>query len=410
LTVTRLRLVWIGSGLLAAALTTVAPRAAAVRVAPAALDAQITSASNAIYNLDRDEALSLARQATVMAPDQSRAYRALATILWLDILFQRGAVTVDNYLGGLTRSSLSLPKPPADLDAEFKRTLGRAIDLAAIQLKRNPRDVGAMHDLGAAYALDASYMASVNGRVMAAFGPARRAFDLEETVLARSPARVDAGTVVGTYRYSIACLGLTSRMVAYLAGFGGNKTRGISLIEAAARAGDARAEAKTALVLIYSREGRHADAYRVLGELASEYPRNRLFVLEQGAAAIRAGRAEDAEALLTRGLAAFDRDPRVKMPGEHALWLYKLGSARISLDHPDRARPALEAGLRSEPVEWVRGRLTFELGRVADLEGRRPEAIGHYREARAIALQTNDPIGAADAARFLARPFAMPTR
>jgi tetratricopeptide (TPR) repeat protein len=199
-------------------------------------------------------------------------------------------------------------------------------------------------------------------------------------------------------------------MVAYLAGFGGNKARGIALIEAASRAGDARTEAKTALVLIYSREGRHADAYRVLGELAAEYPRNRLFVLEQGAAAIRAGRAEDAEALLTRGLAAFERDPRTKMPGEHALWLYKLGSARISLNHPEQARPVLEEGLQRDPIAWVRGRLTFELGRVADLEGKRPDALARYREARAMALQTNDPIGASDAARFLAQPFAMPTR
>jgi tetratricopeptide (TPR) repeat protein len=410
LTVTRLRLVWIGSGLLTAALMAVAPRATAARAVPATVDAQIASASNAIYNLDRDEALSLARQATIMAPDQSRAYRALATILWLDILFQRGAVTVDNYLGGLTRASLTLPKPPADLDAEFKRALARAIELADADVKRHPRDVAAMHDLGAAYAIDASYMASVDGRVMAAFGPARRAFDLEEHVLARTPARVEAGTVVGTYRYSVACLGLTSRLVAYLAGFGGNKARGIALIEAASRAGDARAEAKTALVLIYSREGRHADAYRVLGELAAEYPRNRLFVLEQGAAAIRAGHAEDAEALLTRGLAAFERDPRAKMPGERALWLYKLGSARISLNHPEQARQVLEAGLQSDPVAWVRGRLTFELGRVADLEGKRPEALARYRTARAIALQTNDPIGAADAARCLAQPFAMPTR
>jgi hypothetical protein len=175
LVVTRLRLVWIGSGLLTAALLMVTPRAAAVRAVPVTVDSQIASASNAIYNLDRDEALSLARHATVMAPDQSRAYRALATILWLDILFQRGAVTVDNYLGGLTRASLALPKPPADLDAEFKRALTRAIDLADVQFRRNPRDVAAMHDLGAAYAIDASYMASVDGRVMAAFGPARRA-------------------------------------------------------------------------------------------------------------------------------------------------------------------------------------------------------------------------------------------
>ncbi|HVZ20692.1 MAG TPA: hypothetical protein VG871_06500, partial [Vicinamibacterales bacterium] len=116
---TRLRLVWIGSSLLTAALAAAAPRATPARPtpAPATVDAQIADASNAIYNLDREDALTLARRATAAAPGESRAYRALATILWLDVLFQRGAVTVDNYLGGLTRASLTLPKPPADLDA-----------------------------------------------------------------------------------------------------------------------------------------------------------------------------------------------------------------------------------------------------------------------------------------------------
>ena len=86
-----------------------------------------------------------------------------------------------------------------------------------------------MHDLGAAYGLQASYMASVDGSVMAAFGPARRAFDSRG---ARPGAairtQVDAGTIVGTYRYSVASLGVPARLIAYLAGFGGGKARGIA--------------------------------------------------------------------------------------------------------------------------------------------------------------------------------------
>jgi tetratricopeptide (TPR) repeat protein len=361
-----------------------------------------------MYNLDTDVAVSTARQAVASAPNVSRAHRTLAMVLWLDALFQRGAVTVDNYLGGLTKSQLALPKPAAALDAEFKQELNRAISLADIQLRSSPRDVAAMHDLGSALGLQASYMASVEGSVMAAFGPARRAFDLEERVLARDARQVDAGTIVGTYRYSVSSLGVAARMMAYLAGFGGGKDRGISLIEAASQRGSGQTEARTALILIYSREGRHLDAYRLLGQMAAEFPRNRIFVLEQGAAAIRAGRAEDAEAILTRGLAAFDHDDRAKIPGERALWLYKRGSARVSLNHPADAQADLAAALSSGPVEWVRGRINFELGRVADLRGQRSEALTRYRAARDIGQLTNDPIVVADALKFLQRPFAMP--
>jgi len=380
------------------------------RPAETALDARLVDAYNAMYNLDRDVALTTARQAVASAPGVSRAHRTLAMVLWLDALYQRGAVTVDNYLGGLSKSQLALPKPPAALDAEFKQELGRAIALADAQLRKAPRDVSAMHDLGSALALQASYMASVEGSVMAAFGPARRAFDLEERVLARDASQSDAGTVVGTYRYSVASLGVAARMMAYLAGFGGGKARGISLIEAASRSGPGQTEARTALVLIYSREGRHLEAYRLLGEMVAQFPRNRLFVLEQGAAAIRAGRAEEAEAILTRGLAAFDRDDRAKIPGERALWLYKRGSARVSLNHTADAQADLMAALAAGPVEWVRGRINFELGRVADLRGQRSEALTRYRAARDIGQLTNDPIVVADAQRFMQRPFAMPGR
>jgi hypothetical protein len=373
------------------------------------LDARIAAALSAIYNLDRDEALTAARQAVAMAPQASRAHRTLATILWLDALYARGALSVDNYLGGLTKSRSDLPKPPAALDTEFRHELDVAMSLARAQLDAHPDDVAAMHDLGTAYALQASYTASVEGRVMAAFSTARRAFNLEEEVLDRDPGRLEAGTIIGTYRYTVSSLGLASRMVAYLAGFGGGKARGIAMIESASHTGPARTEARTALVLIYSREGRHLEAFHLLGDLAAEYPRNRLFVLEEGAAAIRAGKAGEAEAILTRGLAAFDRDSRPKLPGERAMWLYKLGASKISLNHPAEARTDLEAAMRSSPIEWVRGRLNLELGKVADLTGQRQEALARYRAAREIGERTNDPIGAADAGKFMQRPFAMPT-
>ncbi len=392
--------------LLAAAAT--APPAGAVRAGEPALDERLASAYAAMYNLDRDVALTIARQAVASAPNVSRAHRTLAMVLWLDALYERGAVTVDNYLGGLTKTQLALPKPPAALDAEFRQELNRAIALADTQLRNSPRDVAAMHDLGSAFGLQASYMASVEGSVMAAFGPARRAFDLEERVLARNPRQVEAGTIVGTYRYSVSSLGVATRMMAYLAGFGGGKERGIALIEAASKTGPGQTEARTALILIYSREGRHLDAFRLLGQMVAEFPRNRLFVLEQGAAAIRAGRAEEAEAILTRGLAAFDRDERPKIPGERALWLYKRGSARVSLNHPAEAQADLASALGAGPVEWVRGRINYELGRVADLRGQRSEALTRYRAARDIGQLTNDPIVVADALRFLQRPFAMP--
>ena len=144
--------------------------------------------------------------------------------------------------------------------------------------------------------------------------------------------------------------------------------------------------------------------------LVAEFPRNRLLVLEEGAVALRAGRAGEAEATLSRGISALDSDPRPKMPGERALWLDKRGAARVLLNRPADAQADLAVALQSSPIEWVRGRLNLELGKLADLGGRRPEAVAFYRLAETIAKAGNDPLGANEAGRLLKRPFTLASR
>src|SRR4026208_2011662 len=65
------------------------------------------------YNLDHDQALELLRRAVREAPDNPAPHRSLASVLWLNLLFRRGAVTVDHYLGSLSRTNVDLAKPPA---------------------------------------------------------------------------------------------------------------------------------------------------------------------------------------------------------------------------------------------------------------------------------------------------------
>ena len=46
------------------------------------------------YNLDHDEAIAVLHEAIAADPKDPANHRALAATLWLNILFQRGAVTV----------------------------------------------------------------------------------------------------------------------------------------------------------------------------------------------------------------------------------------------------------------------------------------------------------------------------
>jgi tetratricopeptide (TPR) repeat protein len=293
--------------------------------------------------------------------------------------------------------------------AEFKGALSRAIELAERRLKDNPNDLDAMYDAGAAYGIEATYTASVEGSITSAFRYARRAFDTQKEVLERDPSRASAGLIVGTYRYIVATQPLLVRFFAYLAGFAGDKERALALLEAASHDPMSRVDAKTALVLIYSREGRHSEAMRLAGELAAELPRNRLFVLEEGAAAIRAGKASEAEAVLTRGLEMFDKDPRKKLVGERALWLYKRGLARLNLNHPADATADLRQALGAGPVTWVEGRARVALGQIADLAGRRADAVAEYTRAKSLCASA-DSWCEDQAKEFLKQPFSFKSR
>jgi tetratricopeptide (TPR) repeat protein len=372
---------------------------------PAPLAAAISDAFQATYNLDHEESIAIARRAVAMAPDEPAAHRTLAAMLWVQLLYKRGTVTIDHFLGGFSRSDVAMPKPPADVDAEFKREVERSIALAEARVNGAPADVQANFDLGAAHALKASYTASIEGKVSAAFSAAKRAFDQQEKVLEQDPARTDAGLVVGIYRYLVASFNWPTRFVAYMAGFGGDKDKAIKLLEAAAAHPSTRVDARTALMLIFSREGRHADVERLARELRPLAPRNRLLFLEEGSAAIRAGRAGAAEDVITRGFAVFTKDPRPKVPGERALWMYKRGLARVNLNHLPDASVDLREALAAEPPGWIRGRVHLELGKIDDLGGRRAGALEHYKTAKSTCEASRDPGCANEAGRLIRRPF-----
>jgi tetratricopeptide (TPR) repeat protein len=358
-------------------------------------------ASDLTYNLDHDEAIRLLRQAIAADPNDPANHRALASTIWLQILFKRGAVTVDHYLGSFTKASVDVRNPPPELDAEFKREIARAIEMAEQRAAASPRSAQAHYDLGAAVGLQASYTASVEGRLLAGFRAARRSYDAHETVLEIDPRRKDAGLIVGTYRYLVSTLSLPMRLMAYAAGFGGGKERGLQMIEeTAAGGGDNRTDAEFALVLLYNRERRYADALRVLDNLHRRYPRNRLVLLEAGATATRGNRPAEAEALLTNGMAMLARDGRAKIPGEDALWHYKRGAARVLLGRGADALADLRAALAPGAAGWVQGRAHLEMARLAANQGDRTTALREAAEAVSVCGRSSDPICVEDAKRI----------
>ena len=360
-------------------------------------------AAQHIYNLEHDLALATFREAAAADPEDAGAHRGIASALWLSITFRRGNLMVDDYLGRANKPSTAvLPAPPPESVAGYREAIERAIAISRTRTAQFPKDADAHYQLGAAVGLRASYTATVEGSVMGAFRAAREAYEEHETVLALAPHRKDAGLIVGTYRYIVATLSLPLRWVAYVAGFGGNRERGMRLIEdAVAYGGENQADARFALMLLLNREKRYDGALEQLARLREDFPRNRLVWLESGATALRAGRPADAEQFLNEGFKRFADDRRPRMFGEDALWYYKRGAARAGLGRTAEADADLRQALRLVGRNWVYARAHLELGKLALKGGQQEAALVELRTAATLGDGDNDPMTADEARRLM---------
>ncbi|MBM41205.1 MAG: hypothetical protein CL483_04680 [Acidobacteria bacterium] len=353
------------------------------------------------YNLDHDEAIVTLQQAVAENPGSPAAHRSLAAITWMRILFLRGSMTIDDYLSSVTPKNRDMPKPPEELAEIFRTHSERAIALSEALVDTAPRDPNAYYELGASLALAASYIATIEGKTLAALRPAKAAYSAHEKVLELEPGRKDAMLVVGTYRYLVSTLPFPVRMMARLVGFGANRQQGLDLIRQAAEAGgEIGSEAQFGLVLLYNREGRFGAAQRVLRTLRRQYPRNRLLWLETAATALRDDRPALAAARLSEGFDRMKTDKRVRMFGEEALWHYLRGATWLELDRDGPAQDDLLMALEYDARLWVQGRTHLELGKLADLSGDRSLARDYYNRAEDLCDDGRDRRGVNAAKRL----------
>jgi tetratricopeptide (TPR) repeat protein len=295
-----------------------------------------------------------------------------------------------------------MPPPPPETAAAFRDAIDHALALSRARAESNDKDTDSHYQIGAAVGLRASYIATVDGSIVGAFRAAREAYAEHQRVLDLDPSRRDAGLIVGTYRYVVSTVALPMRLMAYFAGFGGDKQKGLHLIEeAAAYPGENQADAQFALILLYNRESRYDDALKQLAVLRDRFPKNRLVWLESGATCLRAGRPADAERFIDDGFRRFGDDARPRMFGENALWLYKRGAARAGVGKSALAEQDLRQAVSSEGRGWVHGRAHIELGKLALKTGNRMAANAEIQAGIRLCDGDNDSAAADEARRLI---------
>ena len=67
----------------------------------------------------------------------------------------------------------------------------------------------------------------------------------------------------------------------------------------------------------------------------------------------------------------------------------------------------LDRASAAKPTEWLRGRILVERGKLADLAGRRADAVSAYTSARAVCRTAADTLCEKEAGDYLRKPFSL---
>jgi hypothetical protein len=317
------------------------------------------------YDLRFEESRARFAEAQRSDPSDVAPLRGIAAVTWMEILFTQGVATYAAFQGSPSGDSVARPAVPKHLAARFSASAEQALELAERHAAAAPEDLDAQYQLGATLGLLALYRGTVEGRAFAAFMDGRRAVAIMKRIRDKDVNRHEAALVQGLYRYAVATLPWHKRLLATVAGLPGDREGGIGLLEAAAAdSADTTLDASLVLMIVYNREGRHADARQHLLRLLARHPQNRLLRLNLASTALDAGNHSHAARITTESYPEPGEFARLPVTGERALWSYLRGAARAAVGDAGAEADLLRA-TREEPRDWIRARAHVELATLA---------------------------------------------
>lgn len=351
------------------------------------------SGLDAVYNLDYDRAQRDFKEIVQLIPNHPAGYQLLAARLWAKTLYESRRLQSGLYNSDSFYSNGDDKVDPKIVD-EFRSLTRESKRLAEAKLKQEPKNIEALDFLAATQGLKASFEEAVERRHFAALRDGNDAVDHHREVLKLDPKYIDAQITVGLYEYVVGSLPPLIKIVAGVTGFRGSKKRGLALLEQVAKEGRwSQDDAKSLLIVLYTREKRFADILPLTRELTAKYPKNYLYRLETADALVElAGtkrKAKDtagAAQAETEAFATFDellRDRVVREAATRALDLihFKYGEALLLAGQNERAAKEFLATTKVERAEP--GLVTMAHLYAAhsfDVAGKRDDALAQYRE------------------------------
>jgi len=354
------------------------------------------SGLDALYNIDYDKAQRDFKEIVQLFPNHPGGYQLLAARVWIKTLYESRRLQVSLYSNESFYTNGD-DKVDPKIVTEFRNLTREAKRLAEAKLKQEPKNIEALDFLANTEGLKASFEEAVERRHIAALRDGNDAVGHHREVLKLDPKYIDAQITIGLYEYVVGSLPLPVKIIAGATGYRGSKKRGLALLEQVAKEGRwSQDDAKTVLVLLYTREKRFAEVVKLTRELSAKYPRNYLLKLETADALVSLAGVKRREKELAgavqsekEAFATFDevlRDRNVRDSAVRALDLihFKYGEALLMAGYNERAAKEFMAATKVERAEA--GLVTMAhlyAARSYDAAGKRDEALSQYREVLA---------------------------
>ena len=356
------------------------------------------------YNLDYDGAISRFEKVIAAHPNEPMpyAYDLLATVfreLYHQDLLDTTYYARDSFLANARKVDV-----PEASRKKIENLTDKVVSLSDERLKNNPRDANAFFARGYARGLHAAFITLADHSFVGAARQGLASRNDSESALKIDPDYYDADMSVGIQQFAVASLPRLVRMMVGIGGVGGNKEKGLDLLKISAAKGIVTpVQSRTTLSLFLRHDGRYPEALAVQHGLASEYPHDYLFRLEEANLAKDEGNATLAIATYKQVLAdarkpGFFVDPRLQLA------LFGLADTeRGQNDVADAAQHYLEAANQPNCSDWLRKRAHLNAGEMLDLLHKRPEAVAEYQRA---ATSGGDQTQASTAHRYINAPYA----
>jgi len=354
------------------------------------------SGLDALYNIDYDKANRDFNEIVKLYPNHPGGYQLLAARLWIKTLYESRRLQVSLYSSESFYTNGD-DKVDPKIVTEFRNLTREAKRLAEAKLKQEPKNIEALDFLANTEGLKASFEEAVERRHFAALRDGNDAVDHHREVLKLDPKYIDAQITIGLYEYVVGSLPLPVKILAGATGYRGSKKRGLAMLEQVAKEGRwSQDDAKSVLILLYTREKRFADVLVLTRELSVKYPRNYLLRVETADALVSLAGVKRKEKDLAgavqaekEAFATFDellRDRNVRESATRALDLihFKYGEALLIAGYNERAAKEFLAATKVDRAEP--GLITMAhlfAARSYDVAGKRDEALAQYKEVLA---------------------------